>query len=373
MKTFSELYKNYDFASVAKQIESSDEALVKSALSKANTGENLDLNDFAALVSPAASKHLEEMAQISHQLTKKRFGNTIQLFAPLYLSNECQNICTYCGFSYDNKLPRKTLAEQEIAKEIEILKAQGFDHVLIVTGESSKAVGMEYFLKVMPQLKESFSHISFEVQPLDTNEYKELSEAGVDAVLVYQETYDQQAYKLHHPKGKKSNFFYRLETPDRLGEAGVDKIGLGALTGLSNWRADAFFVALHLKYLTERYWRSRYSIAFPRLQPAEGVDIDIYPNNERDLAQLVCAYRLFDHYVELSLSTRESQSFRDHALKLGVTTMSAGSKTDPGGYANKNENLEQFEISDERSPEEVVQVIKQNGYEPVWKDWSEIY
>jgi 2-iminoacetate synthase len=219
-----------------------------------------------------------------------------------------------------------------------------------------------------------------EVQPLDQPEYEELVTEGLTTVLVYQETYHQATYRNHHPRGKKSNFAYRLETPDRLGRAGIHKIGLGALLGLEDWRTDSFFTAAHLHYLERTYWQTRYSISFPRLRP-----IDLLQNDtiraksfeqcmsDRDLVQLICAYRLVNEEVELSLSTRETPRFRDHVLKLGITSLSAGSKTNPGGYAVEPQSLEQFAVSDERSPAEMADVIRQLGYEPVWKDWDKTF
>lgn len=218
-----------------------------------------------------------------------------------------------------------------------------------------------------------FSNISLEVQPLEQKEYEALIEEGLNTVLVYQETYHRENYRLHHPKGKKSNFNYRLATPDRLGLAGIHKIGIGALLGLDDWRTESFFTALHLHYLETTYWQTKYSISFPRLRPAANVQLPQPLISDRELVQLICAYRIFDEEVELSLSTRESEKFRNHVIKLGITSMSAGSKTNPGGYAAAPESLDQFEVSDERSPKEIAAMLKQNGYEPVWKDWDKIF
>jgi len=225
----------------------------------------------------------------------------------------------------------------------------------------------------MEWVRPHFSHISMEVQPLEQNEYEQLIEAGLNTVLVYQETYHRDEYKKHHPKGRKSNFDYRLETPDRLGRAGIHKIGVGALIGLEDWRTDCFFSALHLTHLQKTYWQTKYSVSFPRLRPFSGGLTPKVNMTDRELVQLICAYRLLNEDVELSLSTREQPIFRDHVIKLGITTISAGSKTDPGGYASDHENLEQFEISDERTPAEIVHMIEKQGYEAVWKDWDRVY
>ena len=329
-----------------------------------------NLEDFKALISPAAKPFLEQMAQMSHQLTKKRFGNTIQMYAPMYLSNECQNICTYCGFSFTNKIPRRTLTDEEILKEVAYLKQKGFDHILLVTGEANKTVGTDYINNAIKLIKPHFSNITIEVQPLEQDEYELLIENGLYAVLVYQETYHQEEYKKHHPKGKKSNFEYRLDTPDRLGKAGVHKIGLGALFGLEDWRADSFFTALHLKYLQKHYWKTKYSISFPRLRPHSGGLEPKVEMTDADLVQLICAYRLFDEDLELSMSTRESEKFRNNIVQLGITSISSESKTNPGGYAVEPQSLEQFEISDERCTEDFTQMLKDQGLEVVWKDWE---
>jgi 2-iminoacetate synthase len=365
---FKELFDTYNWNEVKHGIYSKKEDDVLRALQK----EKRSLEDFKALISPAALPHLETMAQLSSRLTQKRFGKTIQMYAPLYLSNECQNICTYCGFSFDNKIKRKTLTNEEILKEGETIKALGYDHVLLVTGEANQTVGVAYLKNAIRLLRPFFSHISIEVQPLDLSDYRQLLSEGLNTVLVYQETYHQDDYKLHHPKGKKSNFDYRLQTPDRLGEAEVYKIGLGSLIGLEDWRTDAFFVALHLDYLEKKYWRTKYSVSFPRMRPAEGIIEPKVIMNDRELVQLICAYRIFNEEVELSISTRENENFRNNIIRLGITSMSAGSKTNPGGYAVEPSSLEQFEISDERSPAEMQKVIEANGYEAVWKDWDKI-
>ena len=371
MEGFEHVFNKYSWNEVKASIYAKTAADVKRALAKDG---NRTLEDFKALISPAAAPFLEEMAQLSHALTQKRFGKTIQLFVPLYLSNECQNICTYCGFSMDNPLRRRTLTNKEILEEIAIIKSYGYDHVLLVTGEANKTVGVPYLKNAVDLIRTHFSNISIEVQPLQEEEYKELIEVGVHSVLVYQETYHREDYKKHHPKGKKSNFNYRLDTPDRLGKAGVTKMGLGVLIGLEDWRTDSFFCALHLDYLERTYWRSKYTISFPRLRPFSGGLEPKVEMNDRELVQLICAYRIFDEEIELSMSTRESELFRDHIVKLGVTSFSAGSKTDPGGYAATDERaLEQFEISDERTPQEIATMIASQGYEPIWKDWERNY
>lgn len=363
---FREEFYRHDWDEVQSSVYAKTAADVERALYKSKR----DIEDFKALISPAAAPYLEQMAQLSHRITQKRFGKTIQLYAPLYLSNECQNICTYCGFSFDNKLRRKTLSGVEIMQEAQYLKDQGFDHVLLVTGEANKTVGVEYMRDAIRLLRPYFANISIEVQPLDEHEYKMLADEGLYAVLVYQETYHNDNYKTYHPKGKKSNFDYRLDTPDRLGNAGIHKIGLGVLIGLEDWRTDNIFTALHVNYLEKNFWQTRYSISFPRLRPATGLIEPKVVISDKELVQLICAWRIFNEEIELSISTRENEHFRDHIIKLGATAISAGSKTNPGGYVVEPESLEQFEIDDSRSVAEVKQMIEQKGYKPVWKDWD---
>ncbi len=370
MQNFTSIFECYDWDKVKKSIYSKTAQDVQIALQKKG---KRTLEDFKALISPAGADFLEPMARLSHELTLKRFGKTMQLYVPVYLSNECQNICTYCGFSLDNRIERKTLNPHQFMREVKTVKAMNYDHILLVTGEAQKTVGMPYFREALKLARPHFSHISMEVQPLEQSDYEELIDKGLNTVLVYQETYHREDYRKHHPKGRKSNFNFRLETPDRLGRAGIHKIGLGVLIGLEDWRTDSFFTALHLNYLEKKYWRTKYSISFPRLRPFSGGLDPKVEMLDRELVQLICAYRILNEEVELSLSTRESEHFRTHAFKLGITTMSAGSKTNPGGYAENDKSLEQFEISDERSTHEIAQMLRQQGYEPIWKDWDEVY
>lgn len=366
MNSFKNIFDTNNWEDIKLSIYAKTSKDVEEAMSS----KKRTLEDFKALISPAAVPYLEQMAQISNQLTQKRFGKTIQMYVPMYLSNECHNICTYCGFSLDNKIKRKTLNEKEILQEVEAIKRQGFNHVLLVSGEANNTVNLNYFKKVTELIKLHFANISIEVQPLETEEYKVLHDTGIYSVLVYQETYHQEVYKNYHPKGKKSNFYYRLETPDRIGSAGIHKIGLGVLLGLEDWRTDAFYCAMHLDYLQKKYWQTKFSISFPRMRPAEGI---IEPNvivNDKELVQMICAHRLFNEDVELSISTRETEKFRNSIIPLGVTSMSAGSKTNPGGYAAEPNSLEQFEISDERSAGQIANIIINSGYEPIWKDWD---
>ncbi|MGE9291021.1 MAG: 2-iminoacetate synthase ThiH [Puniceicoccales bacterium] len=369
--SFLEQWKQLSWDRISDSIQSKTETDVERALSR--PAGRLTLADFESLISPAAAPFLERMATLSHERTVERFGYTQQMYAPLYLSNVCSNVCTYCGFSATNKIPRKVLNEAEIEEELEAVKSLGMDHVLFVTGEANRKVGVPYLQRAFALARKRFASISMEVQPLEQKDYEALVPSGLSAVLVYQETYNRQTYAEHHLSGKKKDFDFRLETPDRLGRAGIKKIGLGALYGLEDWRTDSFFVAAHLRYMERTYWKSRYSLSFPRIRPHEG---DVIPKSvmtDRDLVQLICACRLLSPEVELSLSTRESEHFRNHACRLGITAMSAGSKTNPGGYSVDPQTLEQFEISDERTPQEVAAMLRSSGYEVVWKDWDSTY
>ena len=367
--SFIELFETYSWDNIKEQIYTTTAEDVRSVLTK----KKRNVQDFLTLISPAASPFLEAMAQLTQRLTQQRFGKTIQLYAPLYVSNECNNICTYCGFSFNNKIKRRTLTDAELLQEADILKKMGVEHILLVSGEANHIVGQAYFLNALEVLKPHFANISIEVQPLSAKQYTELQQAGTHAVMVYQETYHKEVYKTYHPKGKKSNFNFRLDTPDRIGQASIHKIGLGVLLGLENWRVDSFFTALHIDYLQKKYWKSKYSVSFPRLRPAQGIIEPNFVMNDRDLLQLICAYRIWNFDLEISISTRESAIFRNNVIGIGATSMSAGSKTNPGGYTTDEESLEQFEISDERPMEVFREVIKQKGYDPVMKDWDRSY
>ncbi|WP_137169852.1 2-iminoacetate synthase ThiH [Marinomonas sp. FW-1] len=363
---FSGFVEQADWQALTALHQNKSEQDVQRALSKTKR----DIDDFAALISPAAEPYLFEMVAKSEQLTLQRFGNTVSLFAPLYLSNTCANECSYCGFSMSNAIKRLTLNETQLEKEVLAIKRKGFDHILLVTGETNK-VSMPYFERMIPLIKPHFSQLSMEVQPLDASDYKHLQDIGLDGVLVYQETYRRKTYLEHHLRGNKSNFNYRLDAPDRIGQAGIHKIGLGVLLGLEDWRTDSLMMAYHLRHLQKQYWRSRFSVAFPRIRPCEGGIVPKSVISDRQLVQLIAAWRLFDGDLELSLSTRESSEFRHHAVRMGFTTMSAESKTQPGGYADDSqEELEQFEISDKRPVEEIMVMIRQQGREVVWKDWD---
>jgi 2-iminoacetate synthase len=358
----------------------------------------LSLADFAALISPAASESLELLGQRAHALTKQRFGKVIRLFAPLYLSNECINNCQYCGFSRDNPILRVTLSVDEVCREAGALNAQGFRNLLLVAGEHPKFVSNHYLKDCLAALHPDWPSLSLEVGPMETADYEPLVAAGADGLVVYQETYDRTRYAEMHTAGPKRNFDWRLETAERAYAAGFRRLGIGALYGLSDWRFEALSVAAHADYLLRNCWKAYVTISLPRLRPCAGEFQPLTHMTDRELAQLICAFRLMFPDVGLVLSTREPARLRDVLIPLGITLMSAGSHTEPGGYTGAGKEkihhtqrgrivelgasewaptngqatnaTGQFEIADDRSAQDVAALIRQLGYEPVWKDWD---
>ena len=329
--------------------------------------------DLAALLSPAARDHLEDLAQAASETTLRRFGRTIHLFAPLYLSNECVSTCTYCGFSAGNEIARRTLSVDEVVTEAQALLQQGFRHLLLVAGEHARIVSKDYLVECVRALAPIVPSISVEVQVWDTDTYRRLVEAGCEGLVVYQETYDRPTYASVHLKGKKRNYDWRLAAPDRGAEAGMRVLGIGALLGLSaDWRSEALSLAVHARALIHRHWRAEVAVSLPRLRPAAGGFQPADPVDDVAFVQLLCALRLFEPDVAITLSTREPAELRDRLVGLGVTTMSAGSHTEPGGYAEESDAEPQFEISDTRSPADVAAALRRLGYDPVWKDWQRV-
>lgn len=366
-RTFYHEIQRYDWTDVESSILNKTATDVRRALSK----DRCTLEDFKALISPAATPYLRLMASKAEERTRHRYGCTIQMYAPLYLSNYCSNACVYCGFSCHNHIHRVKLNTEQILREIEVLKAWGYRHLLLVSGEHHRLTGCNYYESVTRLLRPHFAQLSLEVQPLTTQEYTRLINAGISYVCIYQETYHEANYPQYHPLGQKANYRYRLETPDRCCQAGIRKIGIGCLLGLESWRTDSFFTALHLKYIEQTYWRAKTSISLPRLRPHLGSFTPNDPISDQQMIQLICAYRLFDPQVDISLSTRESSAFRDMAMHIGVTSMSAASSTSPGGYAEPSQELEQFTIHDTRSVNEIIKAIQSQGYEAIFKDWDE--
>lgn len=367
---FSEELKQYDWDATTAQINAMTAADVRRALSSPNPG----IEGFMALISPAAAPFLEQMAAKSQALTLERFGKTISMYIPMYITNSCTNACVYCGFNRHNKFKRVVLKPDEIENECKAIKKLGpFENLLIVTGENPVVAGVEYLSNALKVCRKYFSNLSIEVMPLPTEGYARLVEDGLNGVVCFQETYHRDKYKTYHPAGQKSDFEWRVNGFDRMGTAGVHKIGMGILIGLEDWRTDVTMMAHHLEYLRKTYWRTRYSVNFPRMCPAEGGYQPSVVMTDKELAQLTFAFRIFDHDIDISYSTRESPAFRANMMKLGVTSMSAGSKTEPGGYVSTPDALEQFEVTDGRTPAQVVDEIRSLGYEAVWKDWDKIF
>ncbi len=358
------------------------------------------MTDFAQLIAPAGAELLEPLCRRSQQITQQRFGKVIRLFAPLYLSNECINNCKYCGFSRDNAILRVTLSVAEVVREARALKEKGFRNVLLVAGEHPKFVSNGYLADCVRALHVEVPSISLEVGPMETAEYRPIVQAGADGLVVYQETYDREIYAEMHTAGPKRNFDWRLDTAERAYAAGFRRLGIGALFGLGEWRREAIAVAAHADYLLRNCWKSQLTISLPRLRPCAGEFEPLTHLSDRELTQLVCAFRLFLPDVGLVLSTREPAKLRDGLIPLGVTLISAGSHTEPGGYTGAGKEkihhtergrivelaagasewapsagratnaTGQFEIADERSAEEMATLIRRLGYEPVWKDWD---
>lgn len=353
---------------LAAQIQAKTAADVEVALTHAG---HASIEDMKALLSPAAQPYLKQMAVISHLLTIRRFGRVISMYEPLYLSNACSNSCAYCGYSHLNHINRKTLTDEEIVNEGKAIRELGFEHILLLTGEHPRECGFDYLRHAIALLRPMFPQISIEVQPMSAREYALLGQEGLNAVYVYQETFNETTYPSYHLGGKKRIYRWRLETPDRLGAAGIHKIGLGALLGLEDWRVESLCVAMNIRHLQKHYWQSKYSVAFPRLRPHAGSFEPKFHVTDHNLLQIITAYRIFDEDLDMSLTTRESAFMRNNAFKLGITSLSAGSHTEPGGYSQANKELEQFHISDDRTPDEVAAYVRSQGYETVWKDWDQ--
>ena len=365
---FSEELEKISWEQTTRDIYEKTDADVHKALAK----KSLDVEDFKALISPAAIPYLEVMAQLSRKYTLERFGKTISMFIPLYITNSCTNSCIYCGFNHNNPMKRTILTEEEMINEYKAIKKLApFENLLLVTGENPAKAGVDYIERALLLARPYFSNLQIEVMPLKSEEYEQLTHAGLNGVICFQETYNRANYNLYHPRGMKSKFEWRVNGFDRMGQAGVHKIGMGVLIGLEEWRTDVTMMAYHLRYLQKHYWKTKYSVNFPRMRPSENGGFQ--PNvvmSDRELAQLTFAMRIFDHDVDISYSTRECAELRDQMATLGVTTMSAESKTEPGGYFSYPQTLEQFHVSDERKAVEVDAALRALGRIPVYKDWD---
>lgn len=346
---------------------------------------------FARDLGPADDEQLEGLAVRARALTRRHFGKTVRLFAPLYLSNECINNCAYCGFSRGNPILRVTLDTGQVRAEARHLAAQGFRNILLVAGEHPAFVSGGYLEEILRALAPEIPALSIEVAPMETPEYEPLVRAGAEGLVVYQETYHRPTYARMHTAGPKKDYDWRLAAPERGHAAGFRRLGIGVLFGLWDWREEAIALAAHLDHLQRVCWKSHMTVSFPRLRPAAGGFQPEHPLGDRDFVQLLCAFRNHFPRTGIVLSTREPASLRDAVAPLGVTMMSAGSHTEPGGYTGAGANnlhltvrgrtlacetpagalaTEQFSTSDQRSPQEVAAHLRQLGLDPVWKDWD---
>lgn len=350
------------------------------------------LRRFVSLLEPVDDGGLERMAWEASRVTRRHFGKGVRMFAPVYLSNECINSCTYCGFSRENAIVRVTLEVAQAVAEARHLKAQGFRSLLLVAGEHPKFVSHGYLEKCIAAVAAEVPSVALEVAPLETEDYRRMVGAGAEALVVYQETYDPEHYAQIHRAGPKKDYAWRLGCPERGYDAGFRRIGIGALFGLCPWRSEALALARHLEYLLKRCWKAQFTVALPRLRPCAGEFEPLHPMGDRDFTQLQCAFRLCFPQVGIVMSTREPARLRDALVPLGVTMMSAGSHTEPGGYTGQGKEAlhhtvggrqvalgedrqgegatEQFAIADERSPAEVAAALQRGGLEAVWKDWD---
>ncbi len=328
----------------------------------------MNIKEFKALIAPGAAPRIEE----AYRETRKYFGKAIQLYTPLYLSNECQNSCIYCGFNRRSKIKRVTLDLDQVEKEAEFLSGQGFQHILLLTGEDRLKTPVSYIEEAVRAIKKRFVSVSIEVYPLTEEEYKRLAAAGADGLTLYQETYHRLTYQQVHPDGPKRDYNWRYQAPGRAARAGIRRIGLGFLLGLYDWRFEAVKLAEHLQYLMKEFWQTQFQISFPRLNLVETGFMSEFPVSDQDFIKLVSSFRLLFPQIGFTLSTRERAQLRDKIFPFGFTQMSAGSKTYPGGYSVGIKSGKQFEIADSRTPAQVSKTLVRSGYEPVWKDWDRV-
>lgn len=366
--SFYDLYRPDASASLRQAFAAVSAQDVERALARESRGSG----DFLALLSPVAERFLEPMAAAAHEITLRHFGKTIRLYAPLYLSDHCDNQCAYCSFNARNRFVRRKLTLEDVDREAGFVSAAGIRHILILTGESRRESPVRYIRACVQVLKRHFQSISIEIYPLTGQEYREVIDAGVDGLTIYQETYDEAIYQVNHPAGPKSDYRFRLDAPERGARSGMRQVNIGALLGLAGWRNDAFHVGLHACYLQERYPDVEIGVSVPRLRPSVGNEQQECHVNDRNLVQMILALRLYLPRADISLSTRECPALRDNLIPLGITRMSAGSVTGVGGYTCRTDSdgqVPQFEIVDRRNVSEIVAAIRSKGYAPVFQDW----
>lgn len=345
------------------------DSITKHQVERTLAKNKLDEFDYLTLLSPTAENYLEEIAQKANKITINQFGRTILLFTPMYLSNFCINHCIYCGFNAKNNIKRKQLSYEEVEKEAKSISESGLKHILILTGEAKSKASVDYLRECCKILSKYFTSISIEIYPMSTDEYIQMVDAGVDSTTVYQETYNEELYDRLHLKGPKKDYMFRIGSPERAADAKMRSINIGALLGLDDWRRESFFTGLHADYLQNKYSDIDVSVSFPRMRPHTGSYEPEFPVNDKNLVQIIMALRLYMPRAGITVSTREKAEFRDNLVNLGVTKMSAGVTTAVGGHTEEEKSTGQFEISDERSVEEMVVSLKQAGFQPIYKDW----
>ena len=361
---FIKSFESFDFDQYFNSVTKAD---VEYSLNRDMPGQY----DLLNLLSKTAQDYLEPMAEKANRITHQYFGRTISLYAPLYISDFCSNHCTYCGFNANTSFKRRKLSIDEVEQEAKMLAATGIRHVLVLTGEAPLKTPISYLEEAVRVLTKYFASIALEMFPMEVEDYSILNRAGADGLTIYQEVYDRNIYKEVHPKGKKSDYFYRLLTPERGAKAGFRAVNIGTLFGLGEPRSEAFFVCMHAKYLEQEYPDVEISLSLPRMTKAEGGIEPRHRLSDASFVQFMLAWRLYMPRLGITISTRESALFRDRLIQLGATRYSAGSRTDVGGYALKEENnTAQFEVTDTRSVDQVVQMIREKGYQPVFKDWE---
>lgn len=333
--------------------------------------ESLTDEDFLSLLSATSFEDFSQLAKKAKEFTNQFFGKTIQLYIPLYLSNECCNGCLYCGFNQQQKVNRKTLNLEEAILNLKAIRAKGFDNILLLTGEHPQNAGIDYLVTIIKEAQKMFSYVGLEIFPTDQDGYKSLSLAGADGLTIYQETYHQITYNKMHPFGPKKDYKKRLLTPEEAINGNFKKIGLGALLGLYTWKYEALALFQHLTYLQKKFWSTDFSLSFPRIHDAPK-NFQASMVSDQDFVKLILCFRVAFPNVGIVLSTRETPEIRNNLLGLGVTQISAESKTNPGGYLDNNFS-EQFKINDERSLQEILFTLNKKGFDPVFKDWSFIF
>lgn len=338
---------------------------------KALAAETCSVDNFKALLSPAALPFLEEIAQKAQKETRKHFGNSVAIFTPLYIANYCENYCVYCGFNCHNKIKRAQLNYEEIEKEMQAIAATGLEEVLILTGESPNKSSVEYIGEACKIAKKYFKLIGLEVYPMDSKDYAYLHECGADFVTVFQETYNSDKYKTLHLGGRKRIFPYRLNAQERAIMGGMRGVGFAALLGLDDFRKDALATGMHAYLLQKKYPHAEIAFSCPRLRPIINNDkINPKDVHEPQLLQIICAYRIFMPFASITISTRECERFRDNIIQIAATKISAGVNVGIGGHSQEEEKGdEQFEISDGRSVDEIYHMIEDNGMQPVMTDY----